>query len=283
MSAKEYADLPKEIKDKLPLIDVLQRFTPKNAPPIEKTLKIIFARALSQLVYFDFGEEELKKAIKKFQRDVGEKQTGVLTAGQAEKLMIRAERISDTPITLPGYGETLRVYGDNNHIFTNGTWRIEGDKIMYPLNYSKINCHKSIGTCEALQIDFNIPRLDKSNSSKYFFMITEDIYQIISWTDSEVISKSAVNCRQTIMTIDKSNNEVFQITKNRGTKGCDTGIAKFPPLKVPRISKLYPSYVKSNEFWEKRKKETDKFMNPDYQNLIKTYLKAEKEFKKKKQ
>jgi hypothetical protein len=232
--------------------------------------------ALSRLMYFDVQEEALVMAIKKFQRDIGEQQTGVLTFGQWQKLNIRNERSSDRRLTLPSFGKTIKVYAYKDYVSTEGTWRIEGDKIFSPINHAKIKCHKPRGTCKVMQIDFMIPRLDE-DSTRYFFNITEDVYNIISWSDSEVISQSGVKCRHTIMTIDRSNDEVFQITKNRGTKGCDAGIAKFPPLKKPRISRLYSGHAMSTEFWENRKKETDKFMNTDFQKRSKV---IEKAFKK---
>ena len=193
-----------------------------------------------------------------------------------DKLKIRSERLSDSRLILPGFGKTIKVYAYKDHVSAEGTWRIEGDKIFSPINHAKIKCHKPRGTCKMMQIDFRIPRLDE-DSTLYFFNIVEDVYNIISWSDSEVISQSGVACRQTIMTIDRSNDEVFQITKNRGTKGCDAGIAKFPPLKKPRISRLYSGHAMSTEFWENRKKETDKFMNTDFQKRSKV---IEKAFKK---
>ena len=287
MSKKEINSLPPEIQDKLPAIEALkylQKDDPNKFQLVEQLYKLGAEIALSRLMYFDVQEEALVEATKKFQRDIGEKQTGVLTGGQMAKLHTRSERISDTRLYLPGLGKTIKVYGYKDYVSTEGTWRIEGDKIFAPINYAEIKCHKPRGTCKVMQIDFMIPRLDE-DSTQYFFNITEDAYNIISWSDSEVISQSGVACRQTIMTIDRSNDEVFQITRNRGTKGCDAGIVKFPPLKKPRISRLYSGYAMSTEFWENRKKETNKFMNTDFQKrskiIEKAFKKEEQEGKKK--
>ena len=287
MSKKEINSLPPEIGDKLPIGQVykaLQKFDPKFQI-LEKILELDVKSALSKLMYIDIQEEALVKAIKIFQRDIGEQQTGVLTVSQFEKLTTRAERSSDNRFVIPVFGETIKIYKEKDYVFTEGTWRIEGEKIYAPINYSKIECHKSRGTCEIRDLDFLIPNLDKRDSD-YQFAMNKQTYEIISWNDSEVISKSFSlgKCRSVIMTIDYSNNEVFTITRNKGTKGCDIlGMVNIRPLNKPRISRLYSGYNKSVEFWKKREKETAKFMNPEYQKrlemLEKSFLKMKQESK----
>ena len=72
-------------------------------------------------MYIDIQEEALVKAIKNFQRDIGEQQTGVLTVSQLEKLTTRAERSSDNRFVIPVFGETINIYREKDYVFTEGT------------------------------------------------------------------------------------------------------------------------------------------------------------------
>ncbi len=265
MTEQEMGEIPEEILKKLPAIEIykkLQQFDPQLRVS-EQVMEIIAKVQLSRLMYFDIQADELTGAIKKFQRDTGEAQTGVLTIDQMDELARRSKRVSDRRLDLPLSGNKLKVFGVENYLSTKGTWRIEGEKMSSPINHSEINCHRPRGTCEVMQIDFVIPRLDEG-SDRYFFNITKDSFNIISWRDSEVISQSGGECRTIIMTIDRSNEEVFQITRNKGKEGCDFGIAKLPPLKKPRISRLYPGGELSREFWKNRQKEASKYFNADF-------------------
>jgi len=123
MSKKEINSLPPEIGDKLPVGQVyiaLQKFDPKFQI-LEQILELDVKSALSKLMYIDIQEEALVKAIKNFQRDRGEQQTGVLTISQSEKLITRAERSSDNRFVIPVFGETINIYREKDCVFTEGT------------------------------------------------------------------------------------------------------------------------------------------------------------------
>ena len=87
------------------------------------------------------------------------------------------------------------------------------------------------------------------------------------------------------MTINSSNHEVFQITRNKDDKGCESAFAKWPLLDKPRIARLKPGWKLSREYWENREKEIRTFTNTDVQgqliSLGKAFKNLEKERRKK--
>ncbi|MBL7020854.1 MAG: hypothetical protein ISR86_09980 [Nitrospinaceae bacterium] len=280
MSDKEFNHLPKDVMNKITVAEFSKHPLGKKVAPL---MNIAISRGLGHLMYFyPMPERLIREAVKKFQHDIGQPQTGELTIGQLEELTRRSNRISDTPVEVLGLGETLDVFGEDNYVTTKGTWAIEGEQHAYPINHAKIDCLKSRGTCEAKQVNIEIPSL-KHSTARYFFDHFTEVFKIISWTDTEVISQGDSKCRTTIMTINIENNEVFQITRNKGNKQCSFGIVTLPALEKPRIVRLNPGGHFSRDFWEKRKKKTDKYLNTEVQEQVKTQVKFLNSIKKDKQ
>lgn len=268
MSDKEFNNLPKDVQDKIPLKEIFKRAPSGDMTP---TVMLTVSFSLAKLMYFNpVPEKQVREAIKKFQRDIGQDQTGELTMGQLNELSRRANRLSDNPIYVPGLGETLDVIGEEDYVTTEGTWTIEGEKHAFPINFAKINCFKSRGTCEINQVNISIPRLN--NSSQGFLVAhtpyTEEL-EIISWANNEIVSQGDIKCRTTIMTINIENNEVFQITRNKGNERC----LSLPQLKKPRIARLNPGTKFAREFWNSRKEKTNKYINTEVQEQIKALSK----------
>ncbi len=268
MSDKELSNIPKNVQDRIPLKELLKRTHGEEFTP---NIMLSVSFGLAKLMYFNpMPEKQIREAIKKFQRDIGQDQTGELTMGQLDELLRRANRLSDNPIYVPGLGETLDVFGEEDYVTTEGTWTIEGEKHAFPINFSKINCFKSRGTCEVNQVNISIPRLNDSSEGIFIAHspLTEEL-QIISWIDNEIVSQGDSKCRTTIMTMNIKNNEVFQITRNKGSDKCVT----LPQLKKPRIARLNPGTQFTREFWNSRKEKTNKYINTEFQEQIKALSK----------
>ena len=268
MSDKELYNLPKDVRDKIPLKEIFKRAPGGDMAP---TVMLTVSFALAKLMYFNpMPEKQIREAIKKFQSDIGQGQTGELTMGQLDELSRRSNRLSDNSIYVPGLGETLDVFGEEDYVVTEGTWTIEGEKHAFPINFSKINCSKPRGTCEINQINISIPRL---NDSSQGFLVAHAPYteelEIISWTNNEIVSQGDIRCRTTIMTINIESNEVFQITRNKGNNKCAT----LPQLKKPRIARLIPGTKASRDFWNNRQMKTKKYINTEVQEQIKALSK----------
>jgi len=150
---------------------------------------------------------------------------------------------------------------------------LRGGKIAHPINHSSIVCYKNRSICQVHTVNIRIPSLKESVES-YSFDSFIEYFDVISWTNAEVVAQGSTECRAFILTLNILNNEVFQITRNKTEKGCEFGAAKFPLLKKPRISRLKPGYKLSFEYWKKRKKATLKYLNSDIQERLNPIIKG---------
>jgi len=268
MSIEEIEELPSEILTKLPASDVFAKFAEEKQLP-SSFFDTAIAINLSRLLFIEPSEEQKHQAIKDFQTSIGDKADGVLTLAQFEELGRRATRSTDTPVYPFTFGENISVYIDANFAVAEGTWIIEGEKIAYPINHSRISCEKSTGICEIVQVDVSIPSLDENSDSYSLHLSTQD-YEVISWTKDEVVSQSVGKCRKVLMTMSKSSGEVFQITRNFGKEGCDIGgLLSLPKLETPQIAKLVGGFDTAQKFWQERKKEISKFYGKNFVEKLK--------------
>jgi hypothetical protein len=267
MSIEEIEKLPFEVRKKVPI---------ENVPDLKEMMpfmNIALVKALSSLMYFDLPKkDELANAIKKFQADIGQEQTGKITYEQLGILQSRAIRISDNPINVPGIGKNILVHKSEDYLLTEGTWILEGEKHGYPINHSRINCSKSRGTCEVLDMNFIIPSLDQDSKSYSLFFMEEE-FKIVSWDKQEVISHKKTDCRSNIMTINELKNEVLMIVRDTTDEGCEFLLGKrFEPLKKPRIARLLPGWDISTQYWDSREKKTRKYMSTGHSKRLKPLI-----------
>ena len=270
MSKKELNNLPKDVLDQIPLKELLKVYK-DGASLSEAAVSLMLGR----LAYFEpLSEKATREAIKKFQRDIDQPQTGELTFGQLNELYRRGIRITDNPIYLGTYGDKLDLFRVKDHsVRTQGTWVIEGEKIAHPINHSSIVCYKNRSICEVDTVNISVPSLKESDES-YHFNLYKEYFDVISWTNAEVVAQGGTECRAFILTLNILNNEVFQITRNKTEKGCEFGASKIPLLEKPRITRLIPGFKLSFEFWKKRKKATLKYLNSEVQEKLISQIKA---------
>jgi len=164
MSIDEIGKLPPDIMSQLSASDVFEKIAEE-----EQISKSFFDTALvinlSKLLFFEPSEEQILQAVKSFQKSIGNKPDGVLTMGQFDELARRVTRSADTPVYPTTFGENIRVYIESNFALAEGTWIIEGQKIAYPINHSRISCSKHTGICEVVQVDVAVPHLDEKSES----------------------------------------------------------------------------------------------------------------------
>ncbi|WP_033070127.1 hypothetical protein [Thalassospira australica] len=262
MSIEEIEKLPADIIPQLPASDVFAKIAEekKLSSSFFDTALII---NLSKLLFFEPSEEQKIQAVKAFQKSIGNKADGVLTMGQFEELGRRATRSTDTPVYPSTFGEDIRVYIETDFAIAEGTWIIEGQRIAYPINHSKITCRKYSGVCEVVQADVAVPNLDE-NSNSYSLHLSTENYEVISWSMDEVVSQSVGECRKTLMTMSKSSGEVFQVTSNVGKEGCEIGgLLALPQLETPQVAKMVGGFDTAQKFWQERKTEISKFYGPN--------------------
>ena len=224
-------------------------------------------QSLAALWYLEPSPEQTRAAILKFQRDLGQAQTGDLTTGQYKLLDQRAALASERSFRVSGMWDKLHVFTyEKSHVSTEGTWVLEGEEMAFPVNSAKITCIKAEGQCTHDEVDIQLPSLNRENvfgDNYTIFHQQPEHYEIISWTNSEVISELARQCRTTTLTINTVTKEVFQVTRNNGGN-CDF----VDKLKKPRIARLLASGNVMHEYWERRKTKTAQFRNADNKDML---------------
>ena len=266
MSIEEIEKLPPEVLKELPFLPAMRKLLSKSDAVFpEELYGLMLTMPLRDLYYTPYieGEDDIRKAVSVFQRDIGTKVTGELTMGEYEELNRRYVRRHDTPIYASTYTNVSRF--EDYSVTATGTWIIENDQIAYPVNTAEIQCYKERKTCQLIQASVVVPSLDSSDNS---FSLTLDTqtYEIISWTENEVVSRPfrTDQCRSTVLTINTAAKEVYEITRNNNQEGCKFGdLLELPPLEQPQVARLAEGFEITYAYWKERKDSHNKYMNSE--------------------
>lgn len=265
MSVEEIDKLPPEIIKELPFALVMKKASPEaDAEVTEEMIEFLLSMPLRDLYYTPYTEDddEIRRAVSAFQRDIGAEVTGELTMEQFEELNRRIVRKHDSPVYLSLNAHVNRI-GDA--VFASGTWVIENDQIANPINTAEVKCYKDEETCELIQASLTVPSVDSSDNS-YLLNLDTETYKIVSWTDNEVISRPfrTDTCRSSILTINTVSEEVYEITRNNNQEACKVGdLIEFPPLDEPRVLRLVDGWEPTWAFWQERRKSNKDFINSE--------------------
>ena len=255
MSDAQIEKLSEVEMNKLPFFGMINRLMGGAGTSL---MKVIATSELANLSYFPTpSDSQLREAIKRFQRDIGQDQTGDLTVGQYGILHKRSDVVSGSKITISSsavdWDKLFFFVSEPGYVSVSGTWVMDNDQLAYPINHSRIECTKSEGTCVINEVHIEIPSLDdKKSVFGDEYRATQqipDTYKILSWSPSEIVFESPGECRTVQMTINTSTKEVFQVTRNSGGD-CTFGIEK---LKSPRVARLVAPGKHQFEFWNARR------------------------------
>jgi hypothetical protein len=266
MTAEEIGKLPKKEQMNLLAEDVFKKIIKEKVK--KKNMFLIYAIPLSKLLYFQIDERNVRKAIKKFQRDIDAPTTGKLTMGQLQELSRRSSRVGEGKI-ITGLS-SMSIYTYNNTAIVEGTWVVAEEKLAYPVNSSIINCEKKLKRCTEFVAEIRLPDFnDEANTS--FLNLRSDIYRIISWDRNEIVAEKSGECTITTLTLNFNSNEVLAITRNNQTKRCNKSpineLFKIKKLKKPQIAKLVPGFNVTFKIWNDRRKKASKFFNSEIRNI----------------
>jgi len=279
MSIEEIENLPPEIQKELPVFPLMTKiFANTDTGTSPELLRFLIGYFLRNLYYTPSVESEdaIRRAVSQFQHDIGAKATGELTIGQFEELNRRTIRLNDTPVYASNFARVHQVEG--YAVTATGTWIIENDQIENPVNTAQVECYKNEKTCELVQATVIVPSLE-SNRDSYNLHLSTQTYEIISWTDNEVISRPSLTsaCRSTILTINMASYEVYEITRNNYQEECKFGdLFELPPLEEPRISRLVKGFDPTYAFWRKRGEASKEFINSEIAERFQMLLGVEK-------
>ena len=268
MSVEEIEKLPEEIINQL---DSKEIYLKIGLP--ENIYNTLLNFAFYRLFYFfeNQNEDILNEKIIMFQKHLNEEQTGNLTFKQMNDLIKFATNFNQTEVTpLSGFGDKLSLTNFGNYFSTTGTFYLEGEQIAYPVNKSEVICRKSLNQCETLMAFVMLPYEDDS-SDTYYLDFQRSTYNILKWSDSEILAEDEGDCRTNQLVINFNSDEVYEITRNNRTKACDETLLNqllksqggegMPDLDKPRIARLVPGSKLLQEFWKERKKtSSEKFL-----------------------
>lgn len=228
---QQLAALPE--KERSSSIPMIYSFAVKNG--LSKGADLLFAMQLNTLIYP--GINDYENAVKSFQKDLGDKATGVLTVWQIYNLEKRSEFQKLSRVSFPSdyYSSKTDTYA-----IVSGTMMIHYEQIAWPVNHVRLECYKSEKYCELNQLYLVFP---SENSWVLTYSVRQDTpqyYDITNWSD-DIIDAASSNpgsdCRVTALNLNFKTKEFYQITRN-GTGDCETMGVTFPKLEKPRIAQI---------------------------------------------
>lgn len=229
---KQLADLSKE--DRSSSVPMMYSFAARSG--LSKDSDLLFAMQLNTLMYPGVGDYE--NAIKSFQKDLGDKATGVLTVWQIHNLEKRSSIQKLSRVSFPSDYFSAKT---DTYAKVSGTMMIHDDRIAWPVNYVQLECYKSGKYCELNQLYLVFPDEDSWSQTFSVLQDTPQFYDITNWSDDIVDAKPSDpgnGCKVTNFNLNFKTKEFYQITRN-GTGDCKTTLGTtFPKLEKPRISQI---------------------------------------------
>jgi hypothetical protein len=219
---------------------------------------------------FTGSDEQLRRWVAQFQRDVGEPETGDLTYGQWETLSKRATDVIKTPhISLTGGSRTMIT---TDYAMAQGI--LEGDQQFGgepAKTLTNFRCFREFGFCfqSDVWISSSGPILKGPSYSVltgpvldgpiYKFTQYEQKIPITSWKEHEVVAtiKDGL-CKTTTITI--SAREAFQIIRYDGDPTCAEN--------KPRLDKLIDADTYSEDYFTDKQKQAEGYYSKEYREYL---------------
>lgn len=223
------------------------------------------------------GIENYEKAVKMFQADLNEEDTGHLTVGQIFDLGERHEVSRLERVSFPSDQTSFITKG---YASVKGTLKIIDDNIATPVNHVEIHCYKSQESCEFDMINLAFPSEKGFGKNFLVYKNSTEYYKVISWTKNNIeaipTDRDAENCRKLSLSLDFSTKEFYYITKN-GVDNCKTltGV-EFDRLEKPRIAQLVDGEKIFNEAFGKLKKKAFSYYSSKFQDEVEKLLEQTK-------
>ncbi len=176
---------------------------------------------------------------------LGEPATGRLTLSQFRKAEAYADALRG-PRTEFVQGVAPIVTNDVlGEVVTQGTMQIDGEDIAWPINQVMGRASRTAGTYKEI-----FQYLDIKNN--WVFSMAEDTYQILTWTDDEIVAKKSYTARVTKVVIDLKAKTVTYLTEdNKDGSNSAGGFPKLESLTKTRVSRLAPSGDAARAYYEK--------------------------------
>lgn len=239
---------------------------------LSKGSELLFTMQLNTLMYPAIDNYQL--AIKQYQRDLGDKDTGKLTVSQIYKLEKRSEFQKLSRVFFPNQ---FSSYKAKNSASIQGTMMIHDERIAYPVNHTKLTCYKADKYCELDQLYLSFPEMDSWGANFHVMEADTEYFNITSWDENTidaVPSDSGSGCRKTSFNLNFKTKEFYQITRN-GDKACEINGVTFPKLEKPRIAQIVDGEDIFNKEFSNLKKLAFEMLSVDFQNKITKLIESE--------
>jgi hypothetical protein len=262
LTPKQAESLPKEKFNSLPMVYMFAA-----ADGMSDDASLIFGMRLNLLMYS--GLSDFESAVKSFQKDLGEKQTGELTLWQIHKLKERSDFQKTPSIIFPSdfYGDKRTIGNGSAHV--KGAFIMHDEPIGFPVNNVEISCYKSEGTCRLDRLYMKLPNEDDWVTS-YFIDKSSNWFKITNWgidTVEAVSIDHEAACRITTLSLNFKTKEFYSVEKN-GAIEC-VG----PKLKKPVVSQIVDGKGIINKEFKALKDKAYSYLSSDFRNKAEAYKK----------
>ena len=173
-------------------------------------------------------DPEFYRTLATFEQRAGLNVDGMFTLGEYTRLAFLAEVESE-----PAIRTSIKfVTGGDSYASAKGTWALQGERIAYPVNRSNVVCWRADGSCTVFTANVLLP--DRDRVSGLLLMTDSTYYDIVGWTESQVVARSSTSCRQTTLTVNWKAEQVHMVSTDVSKDGCPV----VGPLTKPRLATL---------------------------------------------
>jgi len=257
--------LPEEVRKKEIPTAYLQAANGANS----EAGHLAFAGMLNRLMYKGMGDYDA--AVRAFQKDLGDEQTGKLTVWQIYQLGKRAEMQSSRPPSLLGFFSGIKVEG---YAKVEGTLQLLDEKVAFPVNKVTVRCVQRVGYCTLDEVDVWIPEETDWSSEFSVASVDQVQYNITKWTEDVIEAEAEPSalfkpCRTTKLQLNFKAKEYYVITTNTGDE-CEKVFLgpKFGKLPKPRTSKIVDGDKLIQEEYDAFNKRKLEVLASEYKNAI---------------
>jgi hypothetical protein len=231
---------------------------PEKMIEMWKGLRVVMSSILGHLGYgtgpfvWNFGERETT-ALLRFQSALGIPGLGGLDSLTIHHLFRAQASLHKARIALPPKSFSAMA----GYIAVEGTWRAMDFEAAFPINAVTIGCYRDRKSCETVTVDFISEDLKQIS-------INRDYYQVMSWGTDRVVAQSDSPCRQHLLTVNSSTEDVVLLSQDK--KGCGKDTLE-----------TTTSHVVNASYWDEEFKEIEQLVYGEkdfYERLIRANMKS---------
>jgi hypothetical protein len=178
-------------------------------------------------------DAEFYATLASFERRAGLNVDGKLSVSEAKRLAFLANLQFEPDIAT---ARRKIVHGSNSLAGAEGTWTLQGEDIAHPVNRSQVQCWRAFAMCTVFTANIELPSAESTGLAGLILTTEIDNYDVVEWRVNELRARAVGLCRESVLTVNWSTEQVYQIVTDVSGDGCPG--AGFEPLRAPRIATL---------------------------------------------